>query len=60
MAVYADYTYYTEQFMGTAIAQADYDRLAMRASVLIDQVTFDRAAAVVAAGTGRSPCGSVD
>lgn len=51
MAVYANYTFYTEQFMGTAIAQPDFDRLAMRASVLIDQVTFDRAAAVVAAGT---------
>ena len=51
MAVYADYIFYTEQFRGTAIAQADFDRLAMRASVLIDQVTFDRAAAVVAAGT---------
>ena len=51
MAVYADYTYYTEQFRGTAIAQSDFDRLAMRASVLIDQVTFDRAEAVVAAST---------
>lgn len=51
MAVYANYTFYTEQFMGTAIAQPDFDRLAMRASALIDQVTFDRAAAVVAAGT---------
>ena len=51
MAVYADYTYYTEQFRGTAIAQSDFDRLAMRASVLIDQVTFGRAATVVAAGT---------
>lgn len=51
MAVYANYTFYTEQFRGTAIAQPDYDRLAMRASVLIDQVTFGRAVAVVAAGT---------
>jgi len=50
MAVYADYTFYTEQFLGTAIAQPDYDRLAMRASALIDQVTFGRAGAVVAAG----------
>lgn len=57
MAVYADYTFYTEQFQGTAIAQPDYDRLAMRAGTLIDQVTFGRAAAIVAAGADT---GTVD
>ena len=48
---YADYQFYTAEFLGTAVAQADFPRLAARASVLIDQVTFGRAAAVVTAGT---------
>lgn len=51
MAVYTDYTYYTGTYKGTAIAQSDFDRLAVRASAVIDQVTFNRAAAVVSAAT---------
>lgn len=49
MAVYADYIFYTEQYMGTAIAQADFDRLARQASAMIDQLTFDRAAPIITA-----------
>lgn len=48
---YTDYTYYTGTYKGTAIAQSDFDRLAVRASAVIDLVTFDRAAAVVSAAT---------
>lgn len=51
MAVYVDYLFYTEQFFGTAIAQADFDRLALRASMQIDQMTFGRAGPVVVADT---------
>ena len=49
MAVYVDYDFYTTQFYGTAIAQADFSRLALRASAVIDQVTFGRTAAVITA-----------
>ena len=41
---YADYTYYTGTFLGTAIASADFAALALRASAVIDQMTFGRAA----------------
>jgi hypothetical protein len=51
MAVYATYSFYTETYQGTAIAQADFDRLAARASILVDTVCFGQAAAVVEAGT---------
>ncbi len=47
MAAYADYSYYTTTYLGSAIASADFGRLALRASAVIDQVTFGRAAAVV-------------
>ncbi len=50
MAAYADYAFYTLTYLGAAIAQADFDRLALRASVVIDQVTYGRAAPVIAAG----------
>jgi hypothetical protein len=44
MAAYADYVYYAGTFLGTAIASADFPRLALRASEIIDQLTFGRAA----------------
>lgn len=47
MATYADYTFYTGTYLGSAIAEAEFNRLALRASFFVDQVTFDRAAAVV-------------
>lgn len=49
MAAYADYTFYSTTYLGTAIASAEFARLALRASQVIDQVTFNRAAAVVTA-----------
>lgn len=48
---YADYTYYTNTYLGTAIASADFAALALRASAFIDQITFDRAAPIVTAAT---------
>jgi hypothetical protein len=44
MAVYSTYAQYTTTYKGTAIASADFDRLAARASEYIDQMTMDRAA----------------
>jgi hypothetical protein len=51
MAVYVDYSYYTTVYLGTAISATDFPRLAMRASTVIDQLTFNRVAAVVTAAT---------
>lgn len=47
MAVYATYEFYVTQYLGTAIAQADFDRLAKKSSAFIDQATYGRAAVVV-------------
>lgn len=44
MTVYADWTYYSATYLGTAITEANFPRLALRASEVIDQITFDRAA----------------
>ncbi|RPJ29450.1 MAG: hypothetical protein EHM33_00965 [Chloroflexi bacterium] len=41
---YTDYTYYTTTYLGTSIASADFARLALRASAVIDSITFGRAA----------------
>lgn len=46
---YADFDYYTDTYLGSAIAEADFPRLAARASVVIDQLTYNRAAAVITA-----------
>lgn len=48
---YADFTYYEDTFLGTAIAETDFPRLALRASAQIDRVTFNRAAAIITANT---------
>jgi hypothetical protein len=44
MANYADYTFYTDDYLGTAIAEADFPALALRATAVIDAITFGRAA----------------
>lgn len=41
---YADYGYYTDAYLGTAIAAEDFPRLARRASERVDYLTFQRAA----------------
>lgn len=51
MIAYADLTFYTDEFLGVVIPAGEFPRLALRASEVIDQVTFDRARAIVAAGT---------
>lgn len=41
---YADYTYYTTVYLGTAIKEADFPRLSLRASSFLDYYTHGRAA----------------
>jgi hypothetical protein len=43
MAAYCDYTYYTTTYLGTAITSAAFPALALRASAIIDQLTFQQA-----------------
>ena len=43
--VYVDYSYYTDTYLGNAIAAADFPRLAKRASERVDYLTRQRAAA---------------
>lgn len=42
--VYADYEYYTTIYLGTTIQEADFSRLALRASSFLDYYTQGRAA----------------
>ena len=44
--MYAVYSFYTDMFYGTAIAQADFPRLASRASDFLDYYTRGKAAKV--------------
>jgi len=53
---YALYAFYTDTYLGSAIASDDFARLALRASAVIDQITFNRAAAVI---TANDPAASV-
>lgn len=41
--VYADYTFYTSSFRGSAIGEADFPRLALRASQFLDYYTMGKA-----------------
>lgn len=41
---YADYTFYSEIYGGSAVSEQEFARLAAEASAYIDRVTFDRAA----------------
>lgn len=41
---YADYEYYTDTYLGTAIQEADFPRLSLRASGFLDYYTQGRAA----------------
>lgn len=51
MAGYANFTFYAGTYLGIAIAEADFPRLALRASEIIDRLTYQRAAEIVAAAT---------
>lgn len=48
---YATYEFYSGTYLGTAIASAVFPRLALRASAVIDQITFERAAKVITDNT---------
>jgi type III secretory pathway component EscR len=48
---YADWTYYSTVWLGTAIAQSDFNHLALIASNYIDNITYGRAAPIVTAAT---------
>lgn len=50
MTAYTDYAFYTGTFKGSAIASADFDKLALRATAIIDMITFGRAEPIVTAG----------
>lgn len=42
--VYADYDYYSNVYLGSAISSDDFPRMAMRASAFLDYATMGRAA----------------
>jgi hypothetical protein len=44
MAAYCDFAYYTTTYLGTAIPSASFPALALRASAVINQLTFQQAA----------------
>lgn len=54
MAAYADYTFYTTTYLGTAIASTDFARLALRATAVIDAITYNRAVVIIDADTPES------
>lgn len=41
--MYADYTFYTERYFGTAISESDFPRLSLKASQFLDYYTMNRA-----------------
>ena len=41
--IYADYGFYTEHYLGTALSEEDFPRLALRASRFLDYYTQGRA-----------------
>lgn len=43
MTTYVDNTFYTDTFKGNKVPAADFDRIALRASAVIDSLTFGRA-----------------
>ncbi len=45
--LYADWTFYSETYFGTDITSAAFPQLALRASAVIDRITFDRASAII-------------
>jgi hypothetical protein len=43
-SAYCDFTYYQDTYLGDAIAEGVFPKLALRASAAIDRMTFNRAA----------------
>lgn len=54
--VYADYGYYRESYLGTALGEEDFPRLARRASEFLDYYTQGRAAAAAQAEPVKKAC----
>ena len=52
--MYADYNYYTTTYGGSAVSEADFPRLAAKASAYMDNVTFGRA--LTCTNTDRIKC----
>lgn len=59
MAAFVDYEFYTGTYLGAAIAESDFPRLAMRASEAVDCHTFFQAAPIVAAGLDTETIGAI-
>lgn len=51
MAALADYEFYTDTYKGALISAADFDRYALDASTEVECQTFERASAIIDAGT---------
>jgi len=51
MAALADYEFYTDTYKGALIPAADFDRYALDASAEVECQTFERASAIIDAGT---------
>jgi len=56
---YATYTFYTGTYLGTAITSSDFSRLILRASEIVDQITYNRAAAIVTAATDTTTIAAI-
>lgn len=54
MAGYANFTFYAGTYLGNAIAEADFPRLSLRASEVLDRLTYQRALPVITAATDTS------
>lgn len=57
---YTDFTFYSTSFLGVAIAAAAFPRLALRASTVLDQLCFDRVAAIVTAATDTNTIEAIE
>lgn len=47
MAAYVDWMFYSNEYQGTDIAEANFTRLSTRASAVVDLITFNRVAAII-------------
>ena len=51
MAVYVDIVFYLDTYLGTLVEAEKFQPYALRASVLLDYLTFNRIAAIIETGT---------
>lgn len=57
--MYADYAFYVETYLGSAIPEADFPRLALRASQFLDYFTMNRAKGYAANNAVKNACCAV-